>query len=53
MGDVAETELIGVTFPKIWLLKIDEIIKGNPLENRQDYIRKAVQEKLEKAEAKA
>jgi metal-responsive CopG/Arc/MetJ family transcriptional regulator len=53
MGDVAETELIGVTFPKTWLLKIDEIIKGNPLENRQDFIRKAVQEKLKETEASA
>ena len=47
----AETELIGVTFPVEWLKKIDALLV--PMEKRQDFIRKAVQEKLEKTEASA
>ena len=44
--DATETELIGVTFPKEWLEKIDKQLK--PMEKRQDFIREAVHEKLEK-----
>ncbi len=43
-----ETELVGVTFPRKWLQKIDELTANNPMENRQDFIREAVKEKLEK-----
>jgi metal-responsive CopG/Arc/MetJ family transcriptional regulator len=48
--DETKTELIGVTFPITWLKKIDDLLADNPMENRQDYIRKAVQEKLVKAQ---
>jgi metal-responsive CopG/Arc/MetJ family transcriptional regulator len=43
-----ETELVGVTFPLKWLKKIDELTANNPMENRQDFIREAVKEKLTK-----
>jgi len=50
--DALETELVGITLPKIWLNKIDEWVKNNPMKNRQDFIRDAIAEKLEQAEAK-
>jgi metal-responsive CopG/Arc/MetJ family transcriptional regulator len=42
-----ETELIGVTLPKIWVQKIDAAIKNDPMVNRQDFIRNAIKKELE------
>jgi metal-responsive CopG/Arc/MetJ family transcriptional regulator len=42
-----ETELIGVTLPKIWVQRIDTAIKNDPMVNRQDFIRDAIKSKLE------
>jgi metal-responsive CopG/Arc/MetJ family transcriptional regulator len=47
MADAIETELIGVTLPKIWVERIDAAIKNDPMVNRQDYIRDAIKTKLE------
>ena len=46
MPDALATELIGVTIPTIWLKEIDEVIKDQPMVNRQDFIREAIREKL-------
>jgi len=55
MTDALKTELVGVTFLIKNLQKIDEILTEKNVDlppfnqlNRQDFIRKAVQEKLER-----
>ena len=47
--DAEKTKLIGVVLPELWITQIDEIIKNQPMTNRQDFIREAVQEKLKGA----
>ena len=47
MSDGLKTKLKGVVFPLEWIKKIEEYVAPDPLRNFQDYVRKAVQKRME------